>query len=66
MNINKLKAKIVEQGLNVERLAEMASIERSAMYRKLKDLEKVRVGEAKRIAKALNMTDAEAIEIFLR
>lgn len=65
MKLNKLKGKIVERGLNVETLAEMIGVERSSMYRKLNNFEKITIGEATRIKEALGLTDAEANDIFL-
>lgn len=65
MKLNKLKAKIVELGLNVESLADKIGIERSTMYRKLNNFEKITIGEAVRMKDALGMTDAEATDIFL-
>ena len=65
MKLNKLKAKIVELGMNVETLADKIGTERSTLYRKLNNFEKITIGEATRMKDALNMTDAEAIDIFL-
>lgn len=65
MNVNKLKGKIVENGMNVEKLAEAIGTERSSLYRKLNDAEKITIGEAVRMKDALSLTDAEAYEIFL-
>lgn len=65
MKIQKLKAKIIERGYNVEELAKSIDIDRSSMYRKLNNIEKISIGEAKKIKSALAMTDAEANEIFL-
>lgn len=65
MKLNKLKAKIVELGLNVETLADRIGMERSTLYRKLNNFEKITIGEAVRMKDALNMTDAEATDIFL-
>lgn len=65
MQLNKLKAKIVEKGMNVEALAEMIGIDRSSLYRKLNNFEKITIGEALRMKTALDMTDAEASDIFL-
>ena len=65
MKINKLKAKIMEKGLNVEGLAGMIGVEKSTMYRKLNRFEKITIGEAIRIKAALGMTNEEAIDIFL-
>lgn len=65
MQLNKLKAKIVEHGMNVETLAERIGMERSTLYRKLNNFEKITIGEAIRMKDALGMTDAEASDIFL-
>lgn len=64
-NVNKLKAKLVERGMNVETLADLIGIERSSLYRKLNNFEKITIGEALRIKQVLGLTDAEAIDIFL-
>lgn len=65
MQLNKLKAKIVAKGMNVEALADMIGIDRSSLYRKLNNFEKITIGEALRMKAALEMTDAEASDIFL-
>lgn len=65
MKIYKLKAKIVEKGMNVEALADAIGIDRSSLYRKLNNFEKITIGEAMRMKDALGMTDAEASDIFL-
>jgi plasmid maintenance system antidote protein VapI len=65
MNIQKLKAKIVEQGLNVETVAERIGVDRSSLYRKLNNFEKITIGEAIRMKDVLGMTNEEASEIFL-
>lgn len=65
MKLNKLKAKIIEKGLNVEGLADKVGMERSTLYRKLNNFEKITIGEAIKMKAALEMTDAEATDIFL-
>lgn len=65
MELNKLKGKIVEKGWNVETLAEQIGVDRSAMYRKLNNFEKITIGEAKKIAIALDLSNEEASFIFL-
>ena len=65
MNINKLKGKIVENGLNVEKLADMIGIDRSSLYRKLNNAEKITIGEAVKMKDALRLDEVEAYEIFL-
>ena len=65
VNISKLKAKIVERNMNVEKLAAAINVDRSSLYRKLNNAEKITIGEAGRMKTALNMSDTEAYEIFL-
>ena len=65
MDLNKLKGKIVEKGWNVETLAEHIGVDRSSMYRKLNNFEKITIGEAKRIAEALELSNEDASYIFL-
>ena len=65
MDINKLRGKMVEKQVNVETLAKMIGTERSALYRKFNNAEKITIGEAVKIKSALGLTDAEACSIFL-
>jgi len=65
MNISKLKGKIVEKDLNIEKLAEIIGINRASLYRKMSNAEKITCGEASKIADALELSDEEAIDIFL-
>lgn len=65
MKTKVLKAKLVERGINVETLADSIGIGRSALYRKLNNFEKITIGEAIKIKAVLEMTDDEAIKIFL-
>ncbi len=65
MNVNKLKGKIAEKGLSVEKLAQQIGVDRSSLYRKLNNAEKITIGEAMRMKNALEMTPEEATLIFL-
>lgn len=65
MNINRLKGKIVESGLNIGQVAELIGINRTSFYRKLHDFEKLTVREAIALKKVLNLNDEEAYKIFL-
>lgn len=66
MNVNKLKAKVVEKGINIETLASKLGISNATMYRKLNNSNnKLTVGEAVKIKNILEIQDSEAIEIFL-
>lgn len=64
MNIFKLKGKITEKGMNVEKLAEAIGIDRSGLYRRLNNFEKFTIGEVKHIKEVLELTNEEATEIF--
>lgn len=65
MKLNKLKARIIEKGMSVEMLADAIGKERSTLYRKLNNFEKITIGEAAKIKEVLEMSDADAIDIFL-
>lgn len=65
MDIEKLKAKIVEKNTTVEEVAKAAGMDRSTFYRKMQPENKgFTVGEAKLIASELKMTSEEASAIF--
>ncbi len=65
INVNLLKAKLVERGMNVSQLAEMIGIDRATIYRKLKDGGSgLLISEVNAIIMALNLTIAEAVAIF--
>jgi len=65
MNINKLRGKIVEKGMNIESLAVEIGCDKSTLYRAIKNPEKITIGMALKIKVALDMTNQEAHEIFL-
>ncbi|MBO5968579.1 MAG: helix-turn-helix domain-containing protein [Clostridia bacterium] len=65
MDVNKLRGKIVEKGMNVDRLAETLEIDRSSLYRKLNKFERLTIGEASRLKDILGLTNEEATDIFL-
>jgi transcriptional regulator of acetoin/glycerol metabolism len=65
MNIAKLKAKLAEKEMNVETLGALIDVERSSLYRKLNNFEKITIGEAVKMKEVLGMSDAEATDIFL-
>ena len=64
MNVNKLRGKIVENGMNVEGLARAIGIDKASMYRKLNNAEKITIGDAMKIKNALSMDGKTAYEIF--
>lgn len=65
MDMNLLKSKLVACGMNVEQLASNIEVDRSSLYRKLNNSEKFTIGEVLRIKNTLNLSDADAIQIFL-
>lgn len=65
-NINKLKGKMAENGYNQTDLAEKLNVNRATIYRKFEcDGLSFTIGEAHKIADILNLTQEEAVEIFL-
>ena len=64
MNVLKLKAKMVEHGFNVETLATKLGVDRSTLYRKLNEGEKITIGDAQKIKVELGLTNDEARDIF--
>lgn len=63
MNIQKLRAKIVERGMNVESLANAIGVNRSSMYRKLNNCT-ITIVDASKIKDALELSNEEATDIF--
>ena len=66
MNVMKLKGKIREKGLTQEMLARKINIDKSTLSRRLNNGDTFTIGEADKISCALELSEAEAIEIFLR
>ena len=65
VNVNKLKGKIVENGMSVQELAELVNIDKATFYRKLNaNGETFLIREADAISKALNLTMDEVTAIF--
>lgn len=64
MDVNKLKGKIIEKGMNVERLADKIGVDRSTLYRKLDSAEKFTVGEVNKIKNVLELSMQDASDIF--
>lgn len=65
MNTNKLKAKIIENGLNISKTAELIGVSKSSSYRKLNGNDRLTINEAAKLKNILELTDLEALEIFL-
>lgn len=65
VDVAKLKGKMVEKGFTVETLSAAIGIDRSTLYRKLEAIEKFTIGEARKIKVVLELTNEEAVQIFL-
>lgn len=65
VNVNKLRGKIVEKGMNISILAENIGIDRATLYRKLGgNGSNFSIKDADSISKALELTISEVNEIF--
>ena len=64
VNINKLRANMVEKGINVDALATETKIPKDRLYRRFKNPEEITIEEADSIIKALNTDCNGAISIF--
>lgn len=65
VNVNKLRGKIVENGLNMSTLAIKLEIDRSTLYRKINsEGDKLTIKEANKIVEILNLDSEEAMAIF--
>lgn len=64
-NINKLRGKIIEAGTNVTKLANTIGMDKSTLYRKLKNNgEEISIKEASLIIEALDLNLEEINAIF--
>ncbi len=65
MNINKLRGKIIENGMTVNDVASYIGMDRSTFYRKLNNEgETFTIKEVNLIRDVLNLTVDEAVSIF--
>lgn len=65
VNVNKLKGKIVENGLTIERVAAEIGIDKATVYRKLNNSgESFTIGQADKLVKVLSLNAEEAQAIF--
>ena len=65
LNTFKLKAKIVERNISMEELAKQIGISTATLYRKVKYPLRMTLMEVLQIKDILEISDAEAIDIFL-
>lgn len=65
VNINKLRGKIIENGLSVKDLADNLEMDRSTLYRKMNsEGDTMTISDAEKISKILNLTLEEVNSIF--
>jgi hypothetical protein len=65
VNVNKLKGKIVECGLNVSILADRIGIDKATLYRKINENgAPITIREADKISEELNLSKEEVNDIF--
>lgn len=65
INVNKLKGKMIENELTIPQLAQILQINKSTLYRKLKNNgDNITIKEANLIVRTLNLTSSEATAIF--
>lgn len=65
VNINKLRGKIIENGLSVKDLADNLKMDRSTLYRKMNsEGDTLTISDAEKISKILNLSLEEVNSIF--
>lgn len=66
MKANKLRAKIVERGLTIEKVADQMGINRSTLYRKIQDTSGrgFTVGDVRQLSEILVLSPADITDIF--
>lgn len=65
INVNRLKGKIVENGLSIATLAEKMGIDRATLYRRLENSGAgLLVKDANLIVELLQLTSEDAVSIF--
>lgn len=65
MNNGLLVDKILEKGIELSKLARLLGIDKATLYRKLSGYEAVTIREAEILKDILDLTNLEALEIFL-
>ena len=62
---NKIRGRIIELGLSIPQIASSLGINRSTMYRKLKDPGRFTVAELRKLVSLLQWSGQEVRDIFL-
>ena len=63
-NVNKLKAKIVEKGMNMDEFARFTGLTKGKIYRRFKHPSEITIEEVDKIADVLDVNQDEAVSIF--
>lgn len=65
VNVDRLRGKMVEYGINSDALADKLGIDRTTFYRKMKSGgSKFTVGEVHRMVECIPLSKEEAVDIF--
>lgn len=64
IQMNKLKARMVEKGLSIAAVATAMGIDKSTLYRKFREPDKLCVGDVRQLAAILELNDTDAQSIF--
>lgn len=65
MNATKLNTKIIEKGFSISTIAVLMGIPKSSLYRKIDGIEPISIYDAMRMKELLDLTNEEALDIFL-
>lgn len=65
MNNGLLVDKILEKGIDLSKIARLLGIDKMTLYRKLTNYEPITIREAEILKDILDLTNLEALEIFL-
>lgn len=65
MNTNLLTEKVLEKGMEFSKVARLLGIDKMTLYRKLANYESFTIREAEILKDLLDLTNLEALEIFL-
>lgn len=66
MDLDLLIDKVAEKGMDSYRLSKWLGVDRMAIYRKLSGYEPITIREAEILKDILDLTNLEALEIFLK
>ena len=64
VNADMLRGKIAEKRTTVSELAEKMGIDKATLYRRLANGDSFSIGEARKVAEILGLSNEEAIAIF--